>query len=194
MHELKKIAVYCGSNSGSHPSYSQQAFKLGQFLAGRGIDVVYGGGGVGLMNEIASGALDEGGHVIGVITKKLLALEVGRHDLTKLHVTPDMRTRKALMADLADGFIAMPGGFGTLEELFEVATMSQLRIHLKPIGLFNIDGYYDGLIEFLKHAVNEGFIRRVHEDLIVSDAEMEPLLEKMANTRIPEFSEWLEKA
>ena len=94
MHELKKIAVYCGSNPGSKPSYTQQAFQLGQFLAGRGIDVVYGGGGVGLMNEIASGALDEGGRVIGVITEKLLALEVGRHDLTKLHVTPDMRTRK----------------------------------------------------------------------------------------------------
>lgn len=194
MTEFRRIAVYCGSSEGVSTEYKNVARDLGHYLASEGIGLVYGGGGVGLMNAVAQGALTKGGEVVGVITEKLSNMELGRSDLTQMHVVKTMRERKAMMADLADGFIALPGGFGTLEELFEVTTLTQLRVHLKPIGLLNTNGYYDPLITFLSHAVDEGFIRPVHRHLIAVEEHPSPLLIKMARQRVPEFHEWLDQS
>lgn len=191
MTDMKKIAVYCASSDRVAPIYKQSAFDVGAHIAGMGATVVYGGGGVGLMNQVAEGALNHGGQVLGVITEQLEALEVGRKDLTELHVVPSMRERKALMASLADGFVCLPGGYGTLEELFEVVTMTQLRIHLKPVGLLNVEGYYDLLLAFIDHAVSAGFIRACHRPLIVADTEISALLDKMRRIEVPKFEDWL---
>jgi len=144
------------------------------------------------MDALATGAMASGGEVIGVITEQLQALEVGRSDLSTLHVVATMRERKAMMADLADAFIALPGGYGTLEELFEVVTLTQLRVHLKPVGLLNVNDYFHHLLAFLGHAVDEGFIRGVHHGLIGVDTDLTGLLAKMSASRVPRFSDWLE--
>lgn len=191
MSDMNKIAVYCASSDRVATIYKQSAFEVGAHIAKMGSAVVYGGGGVGLMNQVAEGALNHGGQVLGVITEQLEALEVGRKDLTELHVVPSMRERKAMMARLADGFVCLPGGYGTLEELFEVVTMTQLRIHLKPVGLLNVEGYYDSLLAFIDHAVSEGFIRACHRPLIVADTEISALLDKMSRIEVPEFEDWL---
>ena len=191
MTNMKKFAVYCASSNRVADLYKRSAYDVGAFIASLNATVVYGGGGVGLMNQVAEGALQNGGQVIGVITEQLVALEVGRNDLTELQVVPTMRERKAQMATLADGFICLPGGYGTLEELFEVVTMTQLRIHLKPVGLLNVGGYYDSLLAFIDHAVSEGFIRECHRPLIVSDTDVATLIEKMSKLRVPDFEDWL---
>jgi len=183
--------VYCASSDDLAPHYFEAAAGLGGFLAERGIGVVTGGGGVGLMDAVATGALHAGGEVIGVIPKKLLALEVGREDLTEMIVVEGMHARKAKMAELADAFIALPGGFGTLEELFEVTTWAQLRYHVKPVGILNIEGYFDHLIAFIEHAITEGFIRSLHRNLIQVDTAPQGLIERMTRARVPELDEWL---
>lgn len=187
---FERIAVYCGSSSLVDPSYLESARAVGRTLAERGIGVVYGGGRIGMMGQVADGALEAGGEVIGVITDKLVGLEVGHTGLTRRDVVRTMHQRKTIMADLADGFIALPGGLGTLEELFEAATWTQLNDHLKPVGLLNVAGYYDQLVAFLHHAEASGFIRPGHRAIIQDDIDLGSLLDKMAAADLPILGSW----
>ena len=177
---MKSLCVYCGASNGVARAYVEAAQSLAGELVGAGIGLVYGGGNVGLMGVIADEVMRLGGEVTGVIPKALMEREVGHHTVTRLHVVDDMHQRKAMMADLADGFIAMPGGIGTLEELFEVLTWSQLGLHDKPIGLFNVDGFYNGLIEFTQHLVRQGFLKPAHADLMMHEAHAADLLARFA--------------
>jgi uncharacterized protein (TIGR00730 family) len=190
---FRRICVFCGSNIGSHPDYRDAAERLGSFLAGKQIGVVYGGGRVGLMGALADGALAAGGEVIGVIPEKLKSLEVNHEGLTELFVVDSMHARKAMMAHLSDGFIAMPGGWGTLEEVFEVTTWTQLNYHRKPVGLLNVRGYFNRLLEFVDHAADSGFIRPVHRELMQAAATPEALFEKLERVEIPELAKWITK-
>jgi len=165
---MKSLCVYCGSSMGVSPAYADAARGLARAMVDANIALVYGGGNIGLMGVIADEVLQLGGEVTGVIPKALVDREVGHAGLTRLHVVKDMHERKALMAELSGGFVAMPGGIGTLEELFEVFTWSQLGFHDKPIGLLNVDGFYDGLLGFLRHVVDQGFLRAAQADLLVS--------------------------
>jgi len=177
---LKRVCVYCGSRRGLPGSHRQGALQLGRLLAERKITLVYGGGHVGMMGMIADAALSAGGEVIGVIPETLRTRELAHDGLTKLHIVDDMHQRKALMAELADGFIAMPGGLGTLEELFEMLTWLQIGIHEKPVGLLNCGGYYDQLLAFLDQTVTDGYLKAddLRRLLKVSD-KPEELLEKL---------------
>ncbi len=187
------VCVYCGSSSGNNPVYADAAKALGRALVKHNLSLVYGGGHVGLMGIVADAVLDAGGEVTGVIPKALLDTEVGHDHLTRLLVVKDMHERKALMAEHADGFIAMPGGIGTLEELFETLTWAQLGFHEKPIGLFNVAGFYDPLIEFLRHQTSQGFLRAEHKDLLLVEAEPDPLIEQLKNFTMPDGVSWLSR-
>ncbi len=165
---LKSICVYCGSSPGASPAYAEAARVLAKSMVIDGIALVYGGGKVGLMGVIADEVMRLGGQATGVIPQALMDKEVGHISLTQLHVVKDMHERKAMMAELSDGFIAMPGGMGTLEELFEMLTWSQLGFHGKPIGILNVDGFYDGLIGFVQHLVTQGFLRAEHAALMMN--------------------------
>ncbi|MFT6817259.1 MAG: hypothetical protein ACJATT_001064 [Myxococcota bacterium] len=191
MRTLSRVCVYCGSNRGN-AIFVAAAREMGRTLAERGIGLVYGGGRVGLMGEVADAALKAGGEVIGVIPEKLMALELGHTGCTELRVVPDMHTRKTMMADLSDGFVAMPGGFGTLEELFEVTTWTQLNYHLKPVGILNVDGFYDPLLTMVSHAAAHGFIRPAHRHLITSETTASALLDALETAHIPLMSEWID--
>lgn len=175
---MKSICVYCGSSMGASPAYADAARGLARELVDRNIGLVYGGGDVGLMGVIADEVLRLGGEATGVIPKALLDKEVGHRNLTRLHIVKDMHERKALMASLSNGFIAMPGGIGTLEELFEMLTWSQLGFHDKPIGLLNVDGFYDGLITFMEHLVTQRFLKASQASLMMHDADASVLLER----------------
>jgi uncharacterized protein (TIGR00730 family) len=172
----KTICVYCGANAGVSPLYAEAARALGRAMVEQNLALVYGGGKVGLMGIIADEVLRVGGEVTGVIPTALVEREVGHTGLTRQFIVKDMHERKAMMASLSDGFIAMPGGMGTLEELFEMLTWSQLGIHAKPIGLLNVDGFYDGLIGFIAHAREQGFIRPQHAALMMSESDPQALL------------------
>ena len=176
---MKSIAVYCGASLGADPLYADAARALGQVLVEHNIALVYGGGKVGLMGVIADEVLRLGGEATGVIPRALVEREVGHAGLTRLFVVKDMHERKAMMADLSEGFIAMPGGMGTLEELFEMVTWAQLGIHAKPIGLLNVNGFYDGLRAFVGHQVAEGFVRPEHEDLMIADSDPDQLIQRL---------------
>lgn len=173
---MKRVCVFCGSSMGSRPVYAEAARALGRMLAGRGIGLVYGGGNIGLMGEVANAALAGGAEVIGVIPEALMKFEVGNLDLTALHVVGSMHERKALMAELSDGFIALPGGIGTMEELFEVWTWGQLGLHPKPLGFLDVAGYYDHLHAFLDHMVAEGFLKERHRAMVAVDQDPAALL------------------
>ena len=187
---MKRVCVYCGSSSGVNPLHREAATRLGALLATRGIGVVYGGGNVGLMGVLADAALRAGGEVIGVIPAALMDKELGHGGVTKLHVVTSMHERKQLMADLSDGFISLPGGIGTLEELFETFTWLQLGFHDKPVGLLNVDGFYDHLLTFLRHVAVEGFLRAGHLESLLVDAGCDTLLERMARFRAPVLGKW----
>ena len=176
---MKSIAVYCGASSGLDPKYADAARALARVLVEHNIGLVYGGGNVGLMGTIADEVLRLGGEATGVIPRALLEREVGHTGLTRMFVVKDMHERKAMMADLSDGFIAMPGGMGTLEELFEMLTWSQLGIHAKPVGVLNVDGFYDGLVGFLGHLRGEGFVRAEHAGLMMVEATPEALVRRL---------------
>jgi uncharacterized protein (TIGR00730 family) len=192
---MKRICVFCGSSVGVRPAYQQAAQRLGELLADRGIGLVFGGGCIGLMGAIADAALSKGGEVIGVIPQSLVRREIGHPGVTKLHVVETMHQRKALMADLSDAFIALPGGYGTLEEICEAITWSQLGIQQKPCGLLNIEGYWDGLMALLDHAVNEGFVRKENSQLVLVAKTPERLLERLQDWEPPSHIEkWLDPA
>ncbi len=194
MPKLKRICVFCGSSVGARPSYREAAQRLGEFLAERGIGVVFGGGGIGLMGAVADAALAKGGEVIGVIPESLVRREIGHRGVTKLHVVETMHQRKALMADLSNAFIALPGGYGTLEEFCEAITWSQLGIQRKPCGLLNIEGYWDGLLAFLDHAVDEQFVRPENSELVLVARRPELMLERLEEWTPPAHIEkWLDK-
>ncbi len=176
---MKTLCVYCGASLGKSPIYAEQARELAGAMVREGLALVYGGGKVGLMGVIADEVMRLGGEVTGVIPQALLDKEVGHHGLTRLHVVRDMHERKAMMAELSGGFIAMPGGIGTLEELFEVFTWSQLGLHDKPIGLLNVDGFYDRLIGFLQHVVQQEFLRPQQASLLLHAQSPLSLLEKL---------------
>jgi uncharacterized protein (TIGR00730 family) len=188
---MKRIAVYCGSNKGTRPAYAEAAENLGAQLARRGIELVYGGGCVGLMGILADAALKNGGHVIGVIPEKLVLKEVVHEKLPDLRVVKTMHERKALMAELADGFIALPGGYGTYEEFCEVLAWSQLGWHQKPFGLFEVEGFYRSFLEFFDHATREGFIRPQHRELVIVEEDAEKLLRRLETFQPPQEVKWI---
>ena len=176
---MKSIAVYCGASDGARPLYAEAARALARSLVEHNIALVYGGGRVGLMGVIADEVLRLGGEATGVIPRALVEREVGHAGLTRLFVVKDMHERKAMMAELSEGFIAMAGGMGTLEELFEMLTWAQLGIHAKPIGLLNTDGFYDGLVGFVRHQQEEGFVRPAHAGLLNVDADAGALVKRL---------------
>ncbi len=190
---MKRICVFCGSNPGTNPAYVEAAMTVGTLLADRGIGLVYGGGHVGMMGTIADAVLARGGEVIGVIPVALAEKEVEHKGLTELHVVKSMHERKALMADLADGFIALPGGFGTFEEYCEIITWAQLGFHHKPCGLLNVAGYYNHLLAMIDHGVDQKFIRPVHRQLVIDDTDAERLLERMAAFVPPVVDKWIKR-
>lgn len=190
-HSLTRICVFCGSSFGKHGDYRQAAADLGVALVERGCGLVYGGGSVGLMGTVADAVLGAGGNVLGVIPEFLATKELLHTGLTELQVVPSMHARKAHMADSADAFIALPGGFGTFEELLEVITWGQLGRHRKPIGLLNVRGFFDRLVEFLQHAIAEGFIRPEHAGLFVVADDPRELLDKLATQPLPEIRKWI---
>ena len=177
---MKRLAVYCGSASPADPRFEELAMDVGKALAQRGIGVVYGGGKVGLMGAVAAGALIEGGEVIGVIPDALVAAELANRACSELHVVATMHERKKAFTDLSDGFLTLPGGVGTMDELWEAVSWAQLGYHAKPVGLLNAFGFYDGLVEFNRHMGETGFVRAQHRDILICDTELNPLLERMA--------------
>jgi len=190
---MKRICVFCGSSAGSRPEYRACAEELGAELVRRNVGLVYGGGNVGLMGAIADSVLKAGGEAIGVIPERLMAHEVGHKYLTKLHIVRSMHERKALMADLSDAFIALPGGFGTLEEFFEVLTWSQLGLHAKPCGIVNVQDYYTPLLAMLDHAVEERFLKAQNRALVLARETPTELLQALEEWRPVHVEKWLDR-
>jgi uncharacterized protein (TIGR00730 family) len=176
---FKRICVFCGTNPGERPEYGAAARELGRLLAGEGIELVYGGASVGIMGELADAAHEAGGHVTGIIPQQLMKKEAAHTGIPDLIVVASMHQRKSQMADLSDGFIALPGGIGTMEGFFEILTWGQLGIHRKPSGILNVAGYFDHLIEFLDHAVKEGFLAQEHREMIVVESDPRKLLQRL---------------
>ena len=177
---MKRLAVYCGSASPEDPRYLQLAYDVGAELAARGIGLVYGGGKLGLMGAVARGAKEGGGEVIGIIPEALVGAEVAHRGCTELHVVKGMHERKRMFTDLSDGFLTIPGGVGTMDELWEAVSWSQLGYHTKPVGLLNAFGFYDHLIAFNRHMAEVGFVRPAHQGIIIADETLPGLLDKMA--------------
>ena len=186
-----RLCVFCGSSTGLDPAFAAAARALATELGSRRIDIVYGGGNVGLMGIVADAALAAGGRVIGVIPHALVARELAHQGLTDLHIVDSMHERKALMATLSDGFIALPGGFGTLEEFCEAVTWTQLGVHVKPCGLLNVAGFYDGLLSFLEHALREEFLRPTHREIVVSDSDPAALVDRVTAWQAPAVAKWI---
>jgi len=180
---IRRLAVYCGSASPENPRYEELAMEIGHELAARGFGVVYGGGKLGLMGALAAGALLNGGEVIGVIPEALVASEVANRACTELHIVRTMHQRKKAFTDLSDGFLTLPGGVGTMDELWEAVSWAQLGYHDSPVGLLNACGFYDGLIAFYRQIGETGFIRPEHRGIIIAEPELGPLLDRMANYR-----------
>jgi hypothetical protein len=190
---MRRLCVFCGSSVGARKSYEDAAQAMGRILASRGIGLVYGGGNVGLMGVIADAVMAHGGNVIGVIPQPLADREIAHPNITELRVVDSMHTRKAMMAELADGFIAMPGGVGTFEEFFEVVTWTQLGLHRKPCGLLNVSGFYAPLAAFIDQAVSEGFIKPIHRAAIVVDDDPERLLNTLLSIKLPDVPKWIRR-
>lgn len=188
---MKRICVFCGSNTGLRVAYRDAAEQMGQLLAYRGLTLVYGGGNVGLMGIIADAVLAEGGQVVGVMPEFLASKEIAHAGLTELHIVRSMHERKALMAELADAFIAMPGGYGTFEEFCEILTWAQLGLHQKPHGLLNVAGYYDPLIRLFDHAVSEQFVNPLYRSMVLESANPSELLDQLAQYHPKITPKWI---
>ena len=187
---MPRICVYCGSNSGNRPVYAEAAESLADVLVRHEFELVYGGSDKGIMGVLANAVLELGGKVHGVIPQMLMDKEIAHQGITELHVVASMHARKTMMAALSDGFIAMPGGFGTLEEIIEIVTWGQLRFHDKPCGLLNIDGYFDHLIAYLDHANNEGFLRTENREMLLVDANPAALVRQFERYAAPQVDKW----
>jgi len=190
---MKRVTVFCGSSFGTDEIYKTQAILLGNKLAEENIGLVYGGANVGLMGAVADGVLEKGGDVFGVLPNFLRSKEIAHDHLTELFLVETMHERKTKMNDLCDGVIALPGGFGTLEEFFEMLTWAQLGLHKKPIAILNIDGFYDSLITFIQTTVDKGFLKQVNQDMLIVSDNIEELLDKMKNYEAPTVGKWITK-
>ncbi|MBT8058203.1 MAG: TIGR00730 family Rossman fold protein [Gammaproteobacteria bacterium] len=188
---MKRICVYCGSSPGRLPAYREAADRLGRVLAERRIGLVYGGASVGVMGAVADAVLDEGGETIGVIPRSLATKEVAHHGLDELVVVDSMHQRKAKMAELSDGFVALPGGWGTIEEIFEMLTWAQLGFHEKPCGLLNVAAYFDPLFTFLERAIEQRFVKEDHRPMMMMDSNPAALLDRFSDYRAPRVRKWL---
>jgi len=189
--KIRKICVYCGSSPGDKAAYAQVAKELAKELCDRGITLVFGGGAVGIMGVVSDAVIERGGDVIGVIPKSLAIKEVAHENLTEMHVVPSMHERKAMMAELSDGFIALPGGWGTLEEIFEMLTWAQLGFHEKPCGLLNVEGYYDNLIAFLENSFTRKFVKKLYRPLLMTSNQPAELLDQFAVYQAPKVRKWV---
>ncbi|UWX58990.1 TIGR00730 family Rossman fold protein [Chryseobacterium oranimense] len=190
---MKNITVFCGSSFGSDEIYKEQATLLGKTLAKQNIRLIYGGADVGLMGAVADGTLNEGGKAIGVLPHFLQSKEIAHKNLTELILVETMHERKTKMNDLCDGVIVLPGGYGTLEEFFEMITWAQLGLHKKPIGILNIDGFYDDLIKLVQTMVDKGFLKQVNRDMLLISSSIDELLDKMRNYQAPSVGKWISK-
>lgn len=190
---MKRVTVFCGSSFGTDEIYKTQAILLGNKMADENIGLVYGGANVGLMGAVADGVLEKGGEVFGVLPNFLRSKEIAHDHLTELFLVETMHERKTKMNDLCDGVIALPGGFGTLEEFFEMLTWAQLGLHKKPIAILNIDGFYDSLITFIQTTVDKGFLKQVNQDMLIVSDNIEELLDKMKNYEAPTVGKWITK-
>ena len=188
--KIQSICIFCGSSTGKNSTYSGAAVRLGRLLAEKDLTLVYGGGNIGLMGEIARSVLDHNGRAVGVIPRFLVEKELVYLDLTELRIVESMHERKAAMAELADAFIAMPGGYGTLEETVEVLTWTQLGLHHKPVGLLNIDGYYEYLSRFFDHMVGEGFLLQEYKDMLLIEKDPAALLDSLQIFKLPQLDKW----
>jgi hypothetical protein len=191
LRSFKRLCIFCGSSHGANPAYVEAAKSVGTELVRRGIGLVYGGGNVGLMGVVADAVLAAGGDVIGVIPEMLMAKEVGHRGLPDLRVVKTMHERKALMAELSDGFVALPGGIGTFEEFFEIVTWAQLGLHSKPCALLNVNGFYDPLLHLLDHAIAERFVKPTQRDLVLVESDFSALLDRMARHHVPHEPKWI---
>jgi uncharacterized protein (TIGR00730 family) len=190
---MRRICVFCGSNPGARPAYAEAAAELGRLLAAEGIGVVYGGGQVGLMGVLADAVLAEEGEIVGVIPQALVDREIGHPGVPDMRVVGSMHERKALMAELSDAFVALPGGLGTLEELFEVYTWAQLGLHRKPCGLIDVEDYYAGIADFLAHAVEERFLPEQHRAMLMVEREPRALLDRLRGYEPPAVPKWIDR-
>jgi len=190
---MKSILVYCGANEGKNPAYREAAQALGNQLVNKNIKLVFGGGSVGLMGVLADTMLAAGGHVIGIIPDFLIKMEVGHKGLTELHTVESMHERKALMEKMSDGIIAIPGGFGTIDELFEILTWAQLGLHEKPIGILNVNGFYDFLLKQLEVMIQEGFLKQESRDLLLVSDNLEDLFYQMEHFKPSPHKKWLKR-
>lgn len=193
VNPVRTVCIFCGSNAGASPAYADAARRLVHAIAARGLRIVFGGGNVGLMGVVAVTAVETGTHVIGVTPRRLLEREMVHTGLSELHVLDSMHERKVLMTKLADAFVVLPGGMGTLDELFEVVTLTQLGVHEKPCGLLDAGGYFRQLRAFLDHAVEQRFINAAHRDMILVDEDPEALLQRMQDWKMPQVSKWMDK-
>lgn len=189
---MKRIAVFCGSSSGSNGIYKEHAVKLGRALAGKSIELVFGGGKVGLMGVLADAALEAGGRVVGVIPGFLNIKEVAHEGVSELITVSSMHERKALIYEISDGFIALPGGFGTLDELFETLTWGQLGLHRKPVGIFNINGYFSDVLKAIDSMVREGFLKEINRNMVLESDRIGELLERMETYQAPSVPKWID--
>jgi uncharacterized protein (TIGR00730 family) len=190
---VRSVCVFCGSNAGASAAYAAATRALARAIAGRGLRLVYGGGSVGLMGVLGEEALAAGGHVIGVTPRRLVEKELVRNNLSELHVVETMQERKSLMAELSDGFIALPGGFGTLDELFEMLTWTQLGFHRKPCALLDVESYFERLVAFLDHSVEQRFVTAAHRAMLIVERDPDAMLERLAAERPPESSKWMDR-
>lgn len=194
MKKLDSLCLFCGSSSGSNPVYKTAAHAFGKTLAELKIRLVYGGGSVGLMGVAADACMAAGGTVIGVIPQLLMEKEVGHKGISAMHVVANMHERKALMTELSDGFVALPGGYGTLDELFEALTWLQLGYHRKPVGLLNVGGFFNHLVSFIDHSRDERFLRDLHRDSLCVDADLGRLIDRLQAAEAPDTGKWLDQA
>lgn len=190
---MRSVCVFCGSSVGIDPAYIEGARKIGRLIAERGMTLVYGGGNIGLMREVADSAIAAGARVIGVMPGSIVEKEIAHKGISKLHIVDSMHERKALMAQLSDGFIALPGGFGTLDEMFEIMTWNQLEIITKPTGMLNISGFFDHLIAHIKHAVAEKFVRPEHQDNLIVETNPAYLLDRMMDFSPKAAEKWIDR-
>lgn len=192
--KIKSIEVFCGSSAGHSPEYSKAAYELGKYLGENSIELVYGGAKIGIMGAVAQGALDNGGRVVGVLPEFLKTKEIAHPELSEIIATESMHERKMIMHELTDAVLTLPGGFGTLDELFEMLTWSQLGLHQKPIGLYNINSYFDSLLAFIQKMHGEGFLNKANSELILASDSIDDLFLAMENFDAPPVPKWIKSS